>query len=142
VQVQVQEMPLLPLQGALVEANPGPETSETAEEFAVVSEAAANAWHKSDRQREALGERNPYLRQCFEEAARPWPHFRVPDASIENYPGVDAGASGYRFPLGGGVTLALALWHGVMLATESGDVAPGMGGFTVEITDAAEDGGS
>jgi hypothetical protein len=34
------------------------------------------------------------------------------------------------------------LWHDILHVTSSGDVAPGMGNFTIEITDASEDGRS
>lgn len=130
------------VQGGLVEASRELETWETAEMFAVVSFAAANAWHKDPARWEdylASGEANDYLKQCFAEAAQtPEFTFGVPDARLEQYPGAGAGKSGFRWPLEDGRTLAVVLWQGVMHVTESGDVAPGMGGFTATVEEAGE----
>jgi len=54
---------------------------------------------------------------------------------IEQYLGPDAGNSGYRFDLGGGVKLAVVLWQDITHVTETGDVAPGLPGFTAHIAD-------
>jgi hypothetical protein len=123
VEVPGQELPLLHVQGALVEADRNPDTWETAEEFAVIQGGLdPQMWQITPALRAAAGKPDP----------QDPPHFRVPETGIVEYPGTAWNASGYRFELGGGVTLAVVLWNGVGTVTESGDVAPGLQGFRVE----------
>jgi hypothetical protein len=135
VEVPGREMPLLHAQGVLVEASrePGPDYTEweNATRFAVVTHEDANVWHNRDDFLKAAGRKPP---------GTPMIWFDVPhaDTGIRSYPGVDAGASGFRIPLGGGADLAVMLWHGVMHVTKTGDVVPGLGGFTGEIEPDAE----
>jgi hypothetical protein len=124
------------VQGILVEASRDPESWDSAEKFAVVDAHAANAWHKDERRWETVlrqGGRG-FLRECFEAASQPHKFtFGVPESGILEYPGTDAGHAGYRFTREDGSAVAVVLWHGVMFVTEDGDLAPGMGRFTVHV---------
>jgi hypothetical protein len=129
------------VQGILVEGSREPETWESAELFAVVSSAAANAWHNAGPRWEAIAGRDDatsWIRQCFAEAAEPpMLTFGVPESGIVQYPGAGAGTSGFRWPLEDGRKLAVVLWQDVMHITDDGDLAPGLGGFTVSLDEDA-----
>jgi hypothetical protein len=117
-------------QGHLVEASRDPGTRETAELFAVVTAPAANAWHlRRDFLEELAGTREHVAREMREADEEPLFTFGVPATGIIQYLGPDAGSAGYRWPLDGGQALAVVLWQDVLHVTDSGDVAPGMGGF-------------
>ena len=108
------------VRGTLVESSPDPSTWGTTKDFAVIGPGVdAQLWHLDEGFREQLGE----------PAIQPAARFRVPKHGIEEYLSEDPGSSGYRFVLGGGTTVALVLWHGVLHVTPGGDVAPGLGGF-------------
>jgi hypothetical protein len=132
------------VQGCLVEASRDPDTRETAELFSVVGSDAANAWHNSGPQWEEFASRPdapPYLRKCLDAAKQPALFtFGIPGTGITQYLGADAGASGYRFAREDGGALAVVLWQDVMHITDSGDLAPGMGDFTITLTDGGETG--
>lgn len=122
---------LLSVHGTLMEGNRDPDTWETAEEFVVIGLGEnPQVWHMNEETRRRFGKADI-------QPAATIP--TIPDKGIEPYPGVDAGASGYRFDLGGGATIALLLWHGVLHLTASGDVAPGMGDFTATIEEVRGD---
>jgi hypothetical protein len=122
------------VRGTLVEASRDPAGWEDAEHFAVVTGLAAGAWHNVDPVWEEAAATIPQLRANLDAAKEP-PLFTfgVPQAGMIEYPGPDAGSSGYRWPLDGGRTLAVVLWQDVLHVTPSGDLAPGLGGFTVEV---------
>ncbi len=128
-------------QGRLVEASREPETWETAELFAIVTDPAANVWHKRPAFLEKLAKTYQAVAQGMQEADEgPRFTFGVPDAGIVQYLGPDAGSAGYRWPLSGGQDLAVVLWQDVMHVTDSGDLAPGVGGFTVTLESREGDG--
>jgi hypothetical protein len=114
---------MLSVSGTLVEADRDPDTWERAEQFALIGPGTdPQVWHLDDGFRKELGERDV-------EAAANLPV--IPKKGIEQYVGVNPGASGYRFDLGGGAKLALVLWQDALHIARTGDLAPGMGGFGV-----------
>ena len=124
---------MLHVHGTLLEAGrDDPGSWETADVFAIDPDPAyASSYHAPRERWDTLRERGIAVSGRSPSAML----LQVPETGIEQYPGVDAGASGYRFDLGGGVKLAVMLWHGFLHVTGSGDVAPGIGGFTAEVTE-------
>ena len=122
------------VQGRLVEASRDPGTLDTAELFAVVTDAAANVWHLAPEFLAQLAGEPYAARGIAEPDPGPLPTFGVPEAGIVQYLGPDAGSAGYRWPLDGGQTFALVLCQDALHVTESGDVAPGMGPFHAEVS--------
>jgi hypothetical protein len=135
VEVPGQHRPLLHLEGTLVAAGRNLETSNSPDSFTVVSPPVAAVWHSVGPEWEthlASDKASPWQREAYKAAAWSWPWFRVPRSGIEKYISVSHPASGYRFALGGGATLAIMLWHDAMPEPDSGDVEPGQGAFTAE----------
>lgn len=123
---------LVQVQGRLLEADrDNPDSWETAEVFAIDhDDAYVNSYHATPDRWQDPGAANVTV-----SARSPSAYLlHVPETGIECYPGVRAGASGYRFGLGCGVKLAVMLWQDVMHVAETGDIAPGMGDFTAEVT--------
>lgn len=120
--------------GCLVEASRNPDTWENTELFSVVTEQAGAYWHNDNAWLERLATENQAVREALEALEQPpLLTFGVPETGIIQYPGAEPGTSGYRFTRDDGSALAIVLWFGVMFLTDSGDIAPGMGGFTVNI---------
>ena len=123
--------PALRIQGALI----GAENIEEPVQFLVDGDGHLMCnYHVNPDLREAVGATRVPRTPTAE-------LLHLPDVPIEQYLG-DGGCAGYRFDLGGGIKLALVLWHDLLHVTPSGDVAPGMGISHIEITDATEDGES
>ena len=113
---------LLHVHGSLVEGDRDPDTWATAEQFAVIGPGANRVlWHLREDFRKQLG--RPDVQPA---ATLP----TIPDKGIESYIAVDAGASGYRFDLGGGAKMVLLFCYDTLPVSASGDVAPGTSGFT------------
>ena len=98
-----------------------PESWETCEEFAIDGDGAfANRWHVNDN----LREHNGLPTKSNDRAATV--NLSIPKSDAEQY------LDGYRWQLGGGYALAIVLHHDVLHVPPAGDLAPGLGGFTVE----------
>lgn len=117
--------------GWLVEASRDPNTWDTTELFSVVTTPAATYWHNNDTILARLATDHPAVRDGIEAIKQPpLLTFGVPETGITPYPGAEPGTAGYRFTQDDGSALAIILWHGAMHVTDSGDLAPGLGGYT------------
>jgi hypothetical protein len=126
-------LPLTQVFGILVEASRDPEDWDEAVHFAVVSHEDGSVWHNRDEMIEAAG------RQVPDSGGNGRAYVFIPEhlGEVLAYPGVDAGASGYRVSLGGGATLAVVLWQHAMHETADG-LAPGLGAFTAQVDEDEE----
>lgn len=126
--------------GWLVEASRDPDTWDTAELFSVVTDSAGTYWHNDDTFLDRLAADHPAVRDGIEALKQPpLLTFGVPETGIVQYPGTEPGTAGYRFLREDGGALAIILWHGAMHVTDSGDLAPGIGGFTTTIDEADDE---
>jgi hypothetical protein len=119
---------IIHMQGWCYPADCNPATWDDDDTFVVLPHGVdAQIWQLDPEFRKRLGK--PDIQSP--------PIFALPPDSdgvtIEQYLG------GYRWRLPGGAAVAVVLWHGIQHVTDSGDVAPGMGSFTAEVTSADDE---